>query len=172
MWSSMNLLLLIVSLSLFGPALGAPSRRACKCLASDPCWPSDEEFSKLASEVSQPLLRPVSPASACYPVSNPSGNCGEVRGKTADGIWRAAQPGAMQSTNWETHLFPNGTISACYLNTDLGAPCEQGSVPVIGVDARSASDIQAAVKFVKKHNLRVVVKSTGYALCIVNHSVF
>jgi hypothetical protein len=45
--------------------------------------------------------------------------------------------------------------------TTLGVPCTQGSVPVIGVDARSVGDIQAAVKFAVKHNLRLVVKNTG-----------
>lgn len=58
-------------------------------------------------------------------------------------------------------MFNNGSISACYTNTTLGVPCTQGSVPVIGVDARSASDIQAAVKFAVKHNLRLAVKNTG-----------
>jgi hypothetical protein len=65
------------------------------------------------------------------------------------------------NTNWETYTFPNGTIEACYLNTTLGIPCQQGSVPVIGVDARMPGDIQAAVKFVAKHNLRLVVRNTG-----------
>ncbi|KAH9910680.1 FAD-binding domain-containing protein, partial [Epithele typhae] len=36
------------------------------------------------------------------------------------------------------------------------------SVPVVGVDARGAADVQAAVKFVAKHNLKVIVKSTGH----------
>ena len=64
----------------------------------------------------------------------------------------------MQGSNFETFVFKNGTISVCYNNTSLGAPCEQGSV---GVDARSDADIQAAVRFAATHNLRLVVKSTG-----------
>jgi len=68
----------------------------------------------------------------------------------------------MQNINFETFIFPNKTISACYLNTTLGFPCEQGSVPPVGVDARSASDIQAAVNFATKHNLKVAVKNTGH----------
>jgi hypothetical protein len=47
------------------------------------------------------------------------------------------------------------------MNTTLGVPCEQGSVPIVGVDARSVGDIQAAVKFAVEHNLRLVVKNTG-----------
>ena len=68
----------------------------------------------------------------------------------------------MQNTNFETFIFHNDTISACYLNTTLGIPCGQGSVPPIGIDARSESDVQAAVNFAKQHNLKLVVKGTGH----------
>ena len=33
---------------------------------------------------------------------------------------------------------------------------------LVGVDARSGTDIQAAVNFARKHNLKLVVKSTGH----------
>jgi hypothetical protein len=68
----------------------------------------------------------------------------------------------MQTPSFETFMFGNGTISACYLDATLGFPCEQGSVPAVGVDARSAQDVQAAITFASKHNLRLVVKNTGY----------
>ena len=35
-------------------------------------------------------------------------------------------------------------------------------VPVIGVDARMPGDVQEAVKFAGSHNLRLVIKNTGY----------
>lgn len=67
----------------------------------------------------------------------------------------------MQHPNFQAAILPNGTVEACYLNTTLGAPCDQGSIPVIGVDARSPEDIQAAVRFAAAHNLRFVIKNTG-----------
>lgn len=85
-----------------------------------------------------------------------------------DGNWRSDRVGAMQAPNYETFTFANGTISACYLNTTLGAPCEQGNIPVIGVDARGPSDIQAAVNFARTHNLRLVVKNTGFVAFHLN----
>lgn len=63
--------------------------------------------------------------------------------------------------NYETLMFRNGTIDACFLNTTITGMCEQGSVPVIGVDARSVTDIQAAIGFAVQHSLRLVVKNTG-----------
>jgi len=148
---------LVVSIALAGVTVAVAS--PCRCLYGDDCWP---DFSSLSTQLSQPLIRPVPPESACYPSSSPSGNCTDVIQGTTDGNWRANQSGSMQSPNFETFIFENGTIDACYLNTTLDFACKQGSVPVIGVDARSASDIQAAVKFVNKHNLRLVVKNTGH----------
>ncbi|KAF5368069.1 hypothetical protein D9758_004453 [Tetrapyrgos nigripes] len=142
--------------------LGKPSKPRCRCLHGDPCWPTEYDFSQLQSTISQPLIHPVPPESACYPVSNPSGNCTDVQTNTFAGNWRSDQPGSMQIPQFESFIFPNGTIEACYLNTALGVPCRQGSVPPIGVDARSVKDIQAGVKFAVDHNLRLVIHNTGH----------
>jgi hypothetical protein len=148
-------------------------KNTCRCLYGEQCWPKESDFSVLASQVSQPLLQPVPPESACYPTSRPSGNCAEVMNQTSSGVWRSDQAGSMQASNFETFIFGNGTISACYLNATLGFPCEQGSVPVVGVDARSTEDVQAAITFASKHNLRLVVKNTGYVrkLPLLSHSL-
>jgi hypothetical protein len=133
----------------------------CRCLYGKECWPTASDFSALVSNLSQPLIYPVPSASACYPVSNPSGNCTDTQENQSADKWRTDRPGSMLYTNFESFIFKNGTISACYMNTSLGIPCEQGNVPVIGVDARSVADVQHAVKFAATHNLRFVVKNTG-----------
>ena len=142
--------------------LKAASPTTCRCLYGELCWPDINEFATLAGQLSQPLLHPLPPESACYPPSAPSGNCSVVIANSKNGNWRSDQPGSMQSTNFETFISYNGAISACYLNTTLGIPCGQGSVPPVGVDARSASDVQAAVNFAKRHNLKAVIKNTGH----------
>jgi len=119
----------------------------CRCLYGQRCWPSTSDLLLLESRVSQPLIYPLPPASACYPVSSPSGNCTDVKINHLNANWRADQSGASQSPNFETFTFDNGSISACYLNTTLGVPCQQGSVPIVGVDARTVSDVQEAVTF-------------------------
>ena len=40
--------------------------------------------------------------------------------------------------------------------------CGQGSVPIIGVEARTVGDVQAAVKFAADYDLKLVIKNTGY----------
>lgn len=141
--------------------VGVSTQEACRCLYGDSCWPSRSDFEELAAQVTMPLIYPIPPASACYPPSDPSGDCVAVVNGWSDGNWRANQSGAMQGTNFETYVFPNDTISACYLNTSLGFACEQGSVSVVGVDARSVEDVQHGVAFAAAHNLRLIVKNTG-----------
>ncbi|KAJ8487770.1 hypothetical protein ONZ51_g3951 [Trametes cubensis] len=80
-----------------------------------------------------------------------------------NGTFRSGHPGAMEAPNFETFVSSAGQLHACFLNTTLGAQrCEQGSVPVVGVEAHTANDIQVAVKFAAKHNLRLVIKNTGH----------
>ena len=134
----------------------------CRCLYGEPCWPNENEFAKLSTQLSQPVLHPLPPASACYSPSASSDSCVDVISHFTDGKWRSDHPGAMQSINFETFETHNGHILACYLNTTLGIPCERGSVPPVGVDARSESDVQAAVNFGRQHNLKLVVKGTGH----------
>jgi len=151
-------------LLLFPTALGtpAPKSQQCRCIYGDSCWPTDAEFYSLASLLSQPLLHPLPTAHPCYPSSAPVGNCSEVQASYTDGIFRSDIPGSMQNTNFETYLFPNGTIDACYLNVTLNIPCNQGSVPPIGVDIRKSEDAQAAINFARQKNLRLVIKNTGH----------
>ncbi|CDO71586.1 hypothetical protein BN946_scf184911.g56 [Trametes cinnabarina] len=148
----------------FSRAAPPSSQDRCRCLFGDACWPSTDDFASLQKQLSQPLLHPLPPASPCYPISHPSGDCDEVHQQWTNASWRAHQPGAMQGENFETFVFSNGTTSACFMDTSLGVPCTQGSVPVIGVDARDDVDLQAAVRFAASHNLRLVVKGTGHDL--------
>jgi hypothetical protein len=139
-------------------------RSKCRCLFGDSsCWPSDAEFASLSSQLSQPLIYPVPPQSVCYSNSTSAqSECAKVIEHTVDGNWRADQPGSMQAPNFEWFTFPNGSISACYANSKLGIPCEQGNIPPVGVDARTAGDVKAAVMFADRWNLKVVIKNTGH----------
>ena len=156
--SYLALLLLPIALGSTTPK----SQQQCRCIYGDPCWPTDAEFSSLSTLLSQPLLHPLPTAYPCYPSSTPVGNCSEVQTSYTDGIFRSDIPGSMQNTNFETYLFSNGTIDACYLNTTLKIPCTQGSVPPIGVDIRKAEDAQAALNFARQKNLKLVIKNTGH----------
>ncbi|KIK55608.1 hypothetical protein GYMLUDRAFT_264112 [Collybiopsis luxurians FD-317 M1] len=109
-------------------------------LSRPSCWPSDADFALLASQLSQPPIYPVPPESACYPVSDPSGNCAEVIARAFDPNWRPVQ---------------------CSLPISKRSSFRTGRLGSVSVDAQTAEDVQAAVVLAEKWNLRVVVKSTG-----------
>ncbi|KAJ3515976.1 hypothetical protein NMY22_g14312 [Coprinellus aureogranulatus] len=133
----------------------------CKCLYGQSCWPSQQSFDDLQSQLSQPLLRPSPAAFPCY--SEPDSDaCQDVRKNYREGLWRGELPGVMQHTNFNAYIFQNGTISRCPLDHTRGQTCDQGSVPPIGVDARIPEDIQAAVRFAKRYNLKLVIQNTGH----------
>lgn len=157
----MKLLSLFTPFTVLSSIFVVPGNKPpCRCISGQECWPTQAVFRILASKVSQPLIHPVPPATSCY---DGTGNCSEVISNWSYGNWRSNQTGAMQITNYETYAFPNGTIEACYLNTTLGVPCEQANVPVIGVDARSADDVSAGVRFASENNLPLVIRNTGWA---------
>ncbi|KIK74684.1 hypothetical protein PAXRUDRAFT_111075, partial [Paxillus rubicundulus Ve08.2h10] len=61
-----------------GLATTSKSDQDCLCTSDQSCWPDAPEFSQLQIQVSQPLVYPLPAASACYPTSDPSGNCTAV----------------------------------------------------------------------------------------------
>ncbi|KAI0329054.1 FAD-binding domain-containing protein [Cubamyces sp. BRFM 1775] len=146
---------------LAGVLPSARSVQHCRCTYGDACWPSSGDFNRLEQQLSRSLIYPSPYAKPCY-INATSPACTAIMDSRDDGNWRASQPGAMQSPNFETYTFANGTVDACYLETSLGTPCHQGSVSVVGVDAHTVEDIQAAVAFASQHNLRLVVKNTGH----------
>jgi hypothetical protein len=75
------------------PVLGTnEAGYTCRCLYGQPCWPDQNEFATLASQLSRPLLHPLPPASACYPASAPSSNCSVVIENYTNGTWPSSIP--------------------------------------------------------------------------------
>ncbi|GFF88015.1 6-hydroxy-D-nicotine oxidase [Aspergillus udagawae] len=134
----------------------ASSNSSCRCRPHEPCWPSPQEWNALNSSVDGNLfaVRPV--AAPCHE-GDPEA-CDFVTKQWYNSTWRAAQPGAVQWGNWESWLEHNQTCSI----TSPQTPCGQGRVSLYSVVAECASNIQEAVRFAKRHNLRLVIKNSGH----------
>lgn len=61
-------------------------------------------------------------------------------------------------------MLPFWANSSCYPSNagTCADTCEQGVVPTHVIKATKVSDIQAGVKFARKHNLRLIVRNTGH----------
>jgi len=58
--------------------------------------------------------------------------------------------------------MPIAQNASCDPFTSPDTPCEQGNYPPYVIRVTSPSDIKAGLAFVKKHNIRLVIKNTGH----------
>ena len=131
-------------------------QRSCKCLPSEPCWPSTESWAILNSTVSDQPIATHPAAYACHEPHYDSAACQKIQEGYYLNWWRQAQPGAVQQTNWEV----SGDNGCLGLNRT--APCHQGALPLYTVNATTIEHVQETVNFAAKHNIRLVIKNTGH----------
>ena len=82
---------------------------------SEPCWPTENEWTGLNKSVSGRLIKAVPPASVCYrshPNYNPAA-CTEVYKKWSSSAFHAADPISLGAPGWGGNscppISPNGT---------------------------------------------------------------
>ncbi|KAJ7448608.1 FAD-binding domain-containing protein [Mycena galericulata] len=131
--------------------LGSP---ACRNIPGSAGYPGPAAWRAFNSTISGRLVNVIPSAKFCE--SLPSGECTEEQWTSS--VFRNTIPGAMNQVNWEQgyDLTPP---SLCLQN---GTTCGQGDVPLYSVEAETVADIQAALEFTRKNNLRLVVKSSGH----------
>ena len=83
-----------------------------------------------------------------------------------ESLWLSANPGAVQIANWAAFPRRNET---CYVDSTQSIPCGQGRISLYSAVVRKTEHIQAAVRFVRKHNVRLAIKNTGH--CFLGRSV-
>ncbi|CAF1103870.1 unnamed protein product [Rotaria sp. Silwood1] len=101
------------------------------------------------------LVVPEPSAAVCNEGTYNATACSIAKAQWTNAAWRSDQIGAMQFHNWE-----NSSCSV-FVNSST---CNQGSVPVLAVDAILPEHVQATVRFAVMNNLRLVIKSTGHDL--------
>ncbi|KAJ7242285.1 FAD-binding domain-containing protein [Mycena rebaudengoi] len=91
---------------------------------------------------------------------------GRLVGVVPSAKYCAGLPGGCTDPQWGSALFrstiPGATDQFNWEQVRGGRSCICGDVPLYSVEAETAADIQAAVKFSSAHNLRLVIKSTGH----------
>lgn len=133
--------------------------RGCRCLPSDACWPSIDLWNQFNSSIDGLLVAVSPPAKPCHDPDYNEAECRNVHDNWNDGYWRAAQPGGMITPNFEVRANESW---GCPLDADPSIACTQGNIPLYAANVSSAQDVQKAVMFAGKHNLRLVIKSSGH----------
>lgn len=99
--------------------------------------------------------------SSCFESSSnfDKATCASVKQNQLNGTFRQQEYGAMENIQWEAcgsrNCFPD-------LGGNKSQTCELGRMSEYYVDAESPDDISATVKFVKDHDIRLVIKNTGH----------
>ncbi|KAJ5681032.1 hypothetical protein N7536_012171 [Penicillium majusculum] len=148
-------------------ARGIAATADCKCDPSMPCWPATTEWSSLNDTISGRLIKTTPVASVCYR-SEPTFNletCQFVRSNWTTWPFHSANPTSVGDPSLDNAcapIFPNGTSLSG--NSEAGKQgCSLGSYPPYVINATGAEDVQAAVSFAKKYNLRLNIKNTGHS---------
>ncbi|KAJ8131939.1 hypothetical protein O1611_g1684 [Lasiodiplodia mahajangana] len=128
---------------------------ACKAFPGTAGWPSEESWSKFNTTLRGKLIKPGPPPGAvCHP-GEPTFNsdqCAIVTAAWGTYDFHQASP---VSNMWQQ--FNNDT---CLVGPNT--PCSGAGYPAYVVNATTAVDVKLSLEFARKHNVRVVVKSSGH----------
>ncbi|KAK5632339.1 hypothetical protein RRF57_008054 [Xylaria bambusicola] len=118
-------------------------------------WPPEETWAKFNQSTGGKLIKPRAPPGAvCHP-GQPTYNankCAIVTAAWATYDFHVADP---ISNMWQQ--FNNDT---CLVNPYY--PCSSAGYPAYVVNATTPLDVKLSFEFARKHNIRVVVKSSGH----------
>ncbi|KAJ7337683.1 FAD-binding domain-containing protein [Mycena albidolilacea] len=146
--SSTPVLLLICTLYAHF-SLAHEKHRTCRNVPGNAGYPKAAAWKKLNVTIGGRLVQAVPTAKYC--ASLPGGTCTDAQWTSA--LFRSINPGSMIDG------YDLKPPSLCLRNATT---CGQGNVPIFSVEAQSAADIQATVRFAGYNNLRLVVKSSGH----------
>jgi hypothetical protein len=138
----------------FEPTAQPGDNQKCKTFPGDPAWPSPQEWSQLNASVNGALLAPRPPGSVCYK-SSPTFDLARCdflvnNASTANPNFWFQDPISVL-VNW-----PQG--NTCIATKNATGDCTQGAFPSVVVNATTVGQVQGAVSFARKKNLRLVIK--------------
>lgn len=132
---------------------------SCRCTPDQPCWPTDDDWEALNSTIDGNLLALKPLAYPCHSSHFNAAECGYIQSNAHNSSYRALQPGATQYENWGSSPERD---EQCYAASPQSVPCGQGRIPLFSAAVRTARDIQAAVKFAARHNVKLAIRNTGH----------
>ncbi|CAI7612151.1 unnamed protein product [Penicillium glandicola] len=134
------------------------------CKAGQSCWPSNKEWESFNSSLSGNLHRTIPFAASCYYSSqyyDPSA-CDIVKSNYSTNQARTDVYGAATGLNWEACRSQTCALNALNPAENISDNCYLGRLSSLYVDASEPSHVVTAVKFARKHHLRVTIKNTGH----------
>ncbi|KAI0379050.1 FAD-binding domain-containing protein [Hypomontagnella monticulosa] len=155
-------LLALTSVFAYGDAFSGQPRTddeqllpaGCKAVPGSAGWPSAETWGRFNQSTGGKLLQSVAPGAVCHP-GQPAYNSDQCTAVTTGWYTYDYHQRDPVSNMWQQ--YNNDT---CLPNP--GTPCSVDGYPAYVVNATTAQDVKLSLDFARKHNIRVVVKSTGH----------
>lgn len=145
-------------LFLVPPVLGIQASPSCRCFPSEPCWPSPQQWSEFNATLGGKLITTVPIGSVCH-------TRGEYAAYDANSCADLISDWAFPVTHYETSSSPMASWFAnfsCDPFLAPDAPCNIGPVQWFTVNVSAAEDVQKTIRFIRDHNLRLVIRNTGH----------
>ncbi|KAK8029895.1 FAD-dependent isoamyl alcohol oxidase [Apiospora rasikravindrae] len=135
---------------------------SCRVLPGDAAWPKPEAWAKLNDTIKGQLIASVPLASVCHDTPFNTYNAGMCA--TVQQTWNQTKLSQIgnsidQPAEFLSMYFNNYT---CDPFTPRSRPCELGNFASYVVNVTGPSDVQKAIDFSKKYNVRLVIKNTGH----------
>lgn len=138
----MILLSFAYSVTSYGDGESQLITQSCRCIPSSGCWPTESQWLSLGKQLSPgALVKPELLTTSCQVDVN-SKQCVEDLKKIKNPFYIQTKPGGTQTQGWYNAWDTTPSIYA--------------------IEAKSTSDVVAAVDFARIHNLKLVIKGGGH----------
>ncbi|KAF7336904.1 FAD binding domain protein [Mycena venus] len=148
---ALPLALWIAFLSVFN---GTRDSRTCKTIPGDATWPSDTEWSNFNQSIGGRLIRTTPIAQSCHAPHYDGSKCAHVKAQ-----WHSSALHSESSSSMMTPFFAN---LSCDPFTRPEDSCVLGTYVQYAVNVTRRVHIYKTLDFVRKHNIRFVVRNTGH----------
>ncbi|KAL6792971.1 hypothetical protein J3E68DRAFT_451402 [Trichoderma sp. SZMC 28012] len=139
------------------PAASTATNSTCRCLPTDPCWPSTADWNAFNKTLGGKLIATVPLASVCH--SSSFGCFSASKCNQLKSVWDFPDTHIASSSDPVAPFFAN---RGCDLFTAPDAGCVVGSLVQYSVKASTAADYLATIKFAQQKNIRLVIRNTGH----------
>lgn len=133
----------------------------CRSIPGDSSWPERSIWADLNTTLHGKLIASVPIAAPCHKTVQGEANplFDEERCASLRDHWFYPETHLPDPSSPMAYPFSN---NSCNPFLDHDTPCTLGSHPVYTINATSTADFQAAIRFVKDHNIRLVIRNTGH----------
>ncbi|KAI0129237.1 FAD-binding domain-containing protein [Hypoxylon sp. NC0597] len=136
----------------------------CRFIPGDPGWPDKHDWDNLNRTVDGNLIATSPISSVCHYSSllGSNDNVSSYDQEACDAlrnVWFFPQTHLVSPSSAMSYQFSN---NSCNPFSGPDASCTLGYYVAYTINATSTAHLQAAVQFVKRHNIRLVIRNTGH----------